>query len=216
MKSIYIIRHGQSLANTGAESMPDQRIPLTDLGLEQAQSLIRNWQMQVDVGQLPLPISIYHSELLRAKQTAQVFADHFSLSLEQQPLLNELCCLGFSTVQGMIGKERTPLAQHYWQTADINYRDAKDADTFAEFLARVDSFIKIAPSLSSDTLLFGHGIWIGLLAYRLLGCQVKSNSDIQKFRQFQTAIPMHNTVVYRLDMGTDRLMQLQVIDISVD
>lgn len=30
-KSLYFIRHGQSLANTGARSMPDAEIPLTDL-----------------------------------------------------------------------------------------------------------------------------------------------------------------------------------------
>lgn len=36
MKFLYLIRHGQSLANTGAKSLPDKDIPLTDLGVLQA------------------------------------------------------------------------------------------------------------------------------------------------------------------------------------
>ena len=56
MKSLYIVRHGQSLANTGAESMPDKTIPLTDLGIEQAKILCSSWQTS-----LPKPSTIYCS-----------------------------------------------------------------------------------------------------------------------------------------------------------
>ncbi|STY92973.1 Uncharacterised protein [Moraxella bovis] len=30
---------------------------------------------------------------------------------------------------------------------------------------------------------------------------VRNNGDIRRFRAFQTAMPMHNTVLYRLDMA---------------
>ena len=39
MKNFYIIRHGQSLANTGAKSMPEFDIPLTELGNQQANNV---------------------------------------------------------------------------------------------------------------------------------------------------------------------------------
>lgn len=61
MKSLYFIRHGQSLANTGAVSMHDTLIPLTDLGLHQAIELQQRWKIQ--------PSYIYCSELKRAQQT---------------------------------------------------------------------------------------------------------------------------------------------------
>lgn len=211
-KSIYLIRHGQSLANTGAKSMPDATIPLTELGQEQAQTLLQRWQAQLSKGSLPTPTNIYQSELLRAQQTANAFATCFELTPTTEPLLNEMCCLGYSTVEGMMGKQRAPLMQHYWQTADIHYRDAPDADTFAEFMARVDGFIELTPNLKHNSLCFGHGMWIGLLAYRLIDVSVNSSTDIQKFRQFQTAMPMYNTVVYRLDISRDGVMQLRVVD----
>ena len=204
MKSIYIIRHAQSLANTGAKSMPDKTVPITEQGIEQAQKLCADWQ-----NSLPTPSAIYCSQMLRTQQTAQPFCEHYQLAAQPLELLNELSCLGFATVKGLMGKERSKIAQQYWLTADLNHRDADDADTFAEFLARIDGFIKAASTLPHNSLCFSHGQWIGLLAWRLLGCRVTNNADIQKFRQFQTAMPMYNTVVYRLDISDDGVMQLK-------
>lgn len=193
MKTLYFIRHGQSLANTGAKSLPDFEIPLTELGQTQAKILLKNWQ------KMGLkPSHIYHSQMLRAKQTAQVFADNFNLPLQEIDLLNEFRCLSFATVADMVGEQRAEIARKYWQTADISHRDGEDSDSFEQFLARVDGIIQQAENFDNDSLFFCHGNWIGLLAWRLLGCEVKSNADMQRFRQFQTALPMSNTVVYQL------------------
>lgn len=203
MKTLYIVRHGQSLANTGAESMPDQSIPLTLKGEQQAQKLCERWHIR--------PSVIYCSKLLRAKQTAQLFCEKYQLEAQPLALLNELRCLAFETVKGMQGEQRRVIAKEYWDTADIHYRDAMNADSFADFLTRVDGFIMAAPNYPNNSLFFGHGIWIGLLAWRLMGCEVKDNADIRRFRQFQTAMPMYNTVVYRLDIAESGVMQLRVM-----
>lgn len=204
MTALYIIRHGQSLANTGAESMPDKTVPITDKGQTQAQLLCQYWQTT-----MPAPSAIYHSQMLRTRQTAQPFCDHYGIAPSELALLNELSCLGFATVKGLMGEQRSKIAQQYWSSADIHHRDAADADSFADFLARIDDFIALAPTLPDNSLCFGHGQWIGLLAWRLLGCQVENNRDMQKFRQFQTAMPMTNTVVYRLDISADGVMGLR-------
>lgn len=137
MKTLYFIRHGQSLANTGAKSLPEFEIPLTELGQEQAKILLANWQkMEL------IPSYIYHSQMLRAKQTAQVFADNFNLPLEELELLNEFRCLSFTTVADMIGEQRAEASKKFWQTADISHRDGDDSDSFEQFLARVDSIIQ--------------------------------------------------------------------------
>ena len=206
MKSLYLIRHGQSLANTGAESMPDASIPLSPLGLEQAQALAARWHIT--------PAQIYCSKLLRAQQTAQVFCDKYDKQAQPLAQLNEMRCLAYETVVGMTGEQRGPLAQQYWQQADLHYRDAMSADSFADFLTRVDAFITAAPDFEHHSLFFGHGIWIGLLAWRLMGCEVGDNADIRRFRQFQTAMPMYNTVVYRLDISTSGVMQLRVMPVE--
>ncbi|CAM4086569.1 histidine phosphatase family protein [Psychrobacter arenosus] len=209
MKSLYIVRHGQSLANTGAESMPDKTIPLTALGIEQATTLCANWQAL-----LPKPSTIYCSQMLRAQQTAQIFCEHHQIEAQALPLLNEFGCLGFTTVKGLKGEARGKLAQQYWVSADLNYRDTEDSDSFADFVERVDGFIDTAASYEHHSVFFGHGIWLGLLAWRLLGIDIQDNTDMRRFRQFQTAMPMYNTVVYRLDISDDGVMQLQAVRIN--
>ena len=221
MKTLYFIRHGQSLANTGAKSMPDREIPLTELGLQQAHELAEKWQNP--------PNKIYCSQMLRAQQTAQAFCDKFQLiaktgsdtdydssydaCYEILPWLNEFGCLGYATVEGMMGKERAVLAKKYWQTADLEHRDSHDADSFADFLVRVDNFISQLDEFEDNSLFCGHGIWVGLLAWRLMGCHVQDNADMQRFRQFQTAMPMANTVVYRL-LVSGEVRQLQWVDMG--
>jgi alpha-ribazole phosphatase len=206
MKNFYIIRHGQSLANTGAKSMPEFDIPLTELGNQQANNVLSFWR-----NHLARPSCIYHSQMLRTKQTAQFFSDYFDISPKELSLLNEFRCLSYSTVANMMGEQRSKIAQHYWQTADIHHLDGDDADSFVDFLTRIDEFIAKIPEFENNSVFFGHGLWVGLLAWRLLGCDITNNVDMQKFRQFQMALPMYNTVVYHLTLSDENILQLKLI-----
>lgn len=208
MKSFYFIRHGQSLANTGAKSMPDSDIPLTALGEQQAQQLLEKWQ-NLNI----IPSKIYHSPLLRAKQTAMIFNQGTGLDITELAELKEFCCLSFDNIRDMLGGERRILADNYWQTATIDSKDGINADSFVEFQSRVTDFLAKVESFSDKSLFFGHGIWIGMLAWQLLGLTAENNADMQKFRQFQTALPMYNTVVYRLNI-IDNIRQLNMIPLS--
>ena len=84
-------------------------------------------------------------------------------------------------------------------------------DSFVDFLTRIDEFIAKIPEFENNSVFFGHGLWIGLLAWRLLGCDITNNVDMQKFRQFQMALPMYNTVVYHLTLSDENILQLKLI-----
>ncbi|MDO4224120.1 MAG: histidine phosphatase family protein [Acinetobacter sp.] len=195
MKSLYFVRHGQSLANTGAKSMPDVDIPLTECGIHQAQILQQNWQQQ----SLPNPSHIYASPMLRAKQTAAIFNQPFGLNIDIVPSLSEFSYLSYQTVAGMTGDERAVVAQHYWQAVALDERDGGDADSFIGFYQRVADFRQQIDDFEHNSVFFGHGMWIAMLAWQLMGGGAESLQDKMKFRQFQMALPMYNTVVYRLD-----------------
>ena len=119
----------------------------------------------------------------------------------------------YENINGMDGQERGKLAQLYWENATIDYRDHHDSDCFQDFLDRVDLFIKRIESFNDNSLFFGHGIWIALLAWRLLGCPIETTLDIKSFRQFQTALPLDNTVIYKLSISQDGVKQLQKFDL---
>ena len=73
-----------------------------------------------------------------------------------------------------------------------------NADTFAEFEARVSTFIAQMDDLPDSTVIFGHGIWFGLLLWHLLGYSSDDADGMRAFRRFQLALPMPNCAVFSL------------------
>ena len=178
MKTLYLIRHAQSAANAGGISLPDQEIPLSTEGARQAAEL---------ACRLPENRHVFVSEMRRTHETAT-------------PCLNEFSYLPFAAVQGLDAAARKPLAEAYWQRADPHFRAGGGADTFTEFDGRVSDFLHRAwPVLPHGSLLFGHGIWIALLAWRFSGNCAEAGADMAAFRTFQSSLHVANASVWRLD-----------------
>ena len=88
---------------------------------------------------------------------------------------------------------RKPCRYYSYKWAEV-----LSADSFAAFNRRISAFLDHYPQLEDGSLLFGHGIWIGLLAWRLLGFRAETSADMSAFRRFQSALPMPNTAVWQL------------------
>lgn len=201
MKTLYLIRHAQSEANAGGISKLERDIALSPLGREQAQAL---------VAQLPASKHVYTSELRRTHETAAPYCRAHGITPQALPLLNEFSCLAFDLIRGMDGAARRPLADAYWQRADPQECTGAGADSFAAFNQRVSAFLAHHPQLADGSLLFGHGIWIGLLAWRLLGFRAETSADMAAFRRFQSALPMPNTAVWLLQGDSLDTLRLRV------
>lgn len=207
-KYLYFLRHGESLANAGGQPMPNADIPLTTQGQTQAVRACQNLQ-RLNI----TPSHIYHSTLLRAKQTALPFCEHYGILGISLALLDEFNCLAFDNIQHISTQARRQMAQNYWQTASLTHQDGAGADSFAQFLERVDTFIAQLDDFSNHSLFVGHGIWLGLLAYRLMNLPITDNVSMQKFRAMQHAMPMFNTVAYQLTIN-DGVHQLTWLDLQ--
>ncbi|UOO89211.1 histidine phosphatase family protein [Vitreoscilla massiliensis] len=196
LQTLYLIRYGESTANVGGAAVLDKLIELTARGQEQAQTLLQRLDGQHTT-------AVYTSEMRRTQQTAQAMCERWQLSAQVLPCLNEMCPLDFDRIAHVSVEERRRLAKEYWLQAACDYQDGPLADSFTQFDARVDAFLQLAPSLPNHSMLFTHGIWIGLLAWKLMGFAVTDVASKTKFRQFQTAMNMKNTVVYRLCSDSD-------------
>ncbi|PJG83116.1 histidine phosphatase family protein [Caviibacterium pharyngocola] len=196
MKHIYLIRHAESFANAGGQALADSAIPLSEKGQRQAQEL---------VARLPPSAKVYTSEFLRTQQTAQPYCAHWQVNTEVLPCLNEFSYLPLAMIEGLTGQQRQPLVQSFWSQANPDLRLAEETDSFAQFNRRIDQFLAAAPDFAADTLCFGHGIWIALLVWRLLGFSAESGEDMQKFRQFQPNLPMKNTAIWQLKLINDKI-----------
>ena len=194
MKTLYLIRHAQSTANADDTSLPDREIPLSAAGGQQAAEL---------VCRLPENRRVFVSEMRRTHETAAPYCARHGIRPEILPCLNEFSYLPFAAVQGLDATARKPLAQAYWQRADPHFRAGSGADTFAEFDSRVSDFLlNVWPILPHGSLLFGHGIWMVLLAWWLAGNHAETGADMAAFRAFQSSLHVANASVWRLD-GTE-------------
>ena len=202
MKTITFVRHGQSTANAGGLTMAHDAIPLTALGHRQAQALASALQVS--------PARILVSGYSRTHDTARPFCDKVGMVPQVEPLLNEFSTIDPALMQGMDGQQRAPLADAYWQAADPLQRMGKVAETYVEFDQRVSAFMHKLDGLPDQTVVFGHGMWLGMLVWKLLGFRSADSLAMRAFRGFQLGLPMPNCVVYQLQELAPGVWRAQV------
>ena len=205
MSTLYFVRHGESTANAGGVTMPHAEIPLSPLGSEQAQLLGELLNVK--------PARVLTSSYLRARQTAAPFCAKANVAPQVHPLLDEFSALDSDRVAGMLGAQRRPIADAYWHASDPAARHGPLAETFAEFNDRVAGFVAELPALPDQTVLFGHGIWFGLLCWQLLGFETEDSAGMREFRAFQRGMTMPNCAVYSLDSSESGKWTWQSLDI---
>ena len=121
------------------------------------------------------------------------------MHVELEPLLQEFDMIDPALIAGMDQTQRRPLAEGFWRAADPDTRMGDQAETFRAFAGRVALFLADRlPTLPDRTVCFGHGIWIGMAAWQLLGFTAVNNQTMRQFRRFQPGLPLPNGVVYRL------------------
>lgn len=202
LSTITFIRHGQSVANAGGVSIPHPEIPLSPLGETQSRVL-------ADL--LPHdPPLVLTSDYLRTQQTAAPFVERIGRTARQNSLLHEFDNFDFSVIKGLTGDQREPIREAYWAKADPHYRMGPQAETFYEFEQRVQAFMPQLDELPHGTVVFGHGMWIGLMIWKQLGFSAGDATTMSAFRRFQLGLPMPNCAVYHLNKGTSGRWHVQV------
>ena len=190
MKTIYIVRHGQSTANVGMASADPARIALTDLGRQQSLKL---------AGLLHVaPAQVITSTYERAMDTAIPYCDKWAVTPLRDALLREFTTLSPDSVAHMDGQARLPLIDAYWKASDPQHRHGAGAETFAELAQRVRTFQARLDTLTDNTVIFGHGLWFALLIWQLQHFSDDDHDSMRAFRKYQLALPMPNCGVYRL------------------
>ncbi|PZU19930.1 MAG: histidine phosphatase family protein, partial [Stenotrophomonas sp.] len=137
------------------------------------------------------------------------------LAAQEIAELDEFSYLALATVEGKVPAEVAVLARDYWQRGDPAHRDGDIADSFDGFATRVEAFLARLHDFDDGSVFVGHGIWIGLLAWRLQGRTVNRPADMQAFRAFQTGMHVPNAGVYRLEIaGGEGAARLTALDVG--
>lgn len=190
-RTILFVRHAESVANAGGVTMPNDKIPLSADGARCAEELA-----------VRLPATaprVLVSRALRAQQTAEPYCRRLGVVPIVEPLLDEFSIVCPSLIDGMTGAQRRVVVRPLWEEPDPHRRSGAQADTFMEFQERVQRFIdERLDELPDETVVFGHGIWCGMLQWRLSDRHAADAAGMRAFRSYQQGLRMANCEVVRL------------------
>ena len=198
MKTLYFIRHGESLANAWWIWNGDFRhIPLTDYGHKQAEQV---------AGFLPKPDLILHTIYTRTRETAEPFIQkHPDVPVETIPM-HEFTYLNTQTYNGTTMFERREKALSYWKANNPRHNDGGWAESFVDCLERVYVSLDILAHRKEEIIvIFSHGQILQLT--RLLlehENETKNPEDLMRlYREIETKRPLKNCEILKLEIQAD-------------
>lgn len=179
MKFIWLIRHGQSLANIDAPTQNCVEVPLTEKGKEQAQALVEKLPCKPD--------RIIVSPYLRTQETAApTIAAYPDAPVETWNDVREFTYLSQQRCGGTTRTQRLPLVTAYWENLDPDYRDGADAESFRMFLERTVKVVlrlKALPEEEENIFIFTHGQFLNGLVRTAAHPEMNVEERMQEFRQ---------------------------------
>ncbi|WP_077324226.1 histidine phosphatase family protein [Virgibacillus siamensis] len=154
MIKLGFVRHGITPWNIEGRAQGSSDIPLAEQGLQEARLLavrpeIRNWDI------------VYSSDLLRAKQTAEIIVDKIEVPLHLDPRLRER---GGGLIEGTTEEERVKKWGPNWRELDMGF------ETNENIISRGMSFIEEISDKHVDkrVLVVSHGAFIKRLLNALM------------------------------------------------
>lgn len=152
MNKIFIIRHAESESNAGIVFEHQNIIKITNNGRKQAEDLL-----QV----LEKPDKIICSKYIRTIETAEPLMNKFPESeihlwidvYEFQPLNSE-------KYKGITKEQRDELVRQYWLKMSPFYNDGGNAESFKDFVERVNVCILRMKNLTGINYIFTHSNFI--------------------------------------------------------
>ncbi|WP_454901632.1 histidine phosphatase family protein [Variovorax gossypii] len=185
MKVIFV-RHGESTGNAGAAAADHSAMALTALGRAQAATLAHSWHARPDL--------IATSAFLRTRLTAEPTIARFpGVPVKVLPM-EEFTYLEPSRWNGTLRIERVPHIEAFWRTADPTYRDGPGAESFEDFLGRVDQTLSMLQALTPQSLVyaFSHGQFMQAVRLVLSHPQWTARQVMASFWSFNAGNPICN------------------------
>jgi probable phosphoglycerate mutase len=157
MRKIILIQHCQSEHHINNMSGGWTDTPLTDLGRKQAEFIGAKLRKDLDADEYVL----YSSDLMRAKQTAEIVGKHLNLEVIQEMGLREINTgIAAGKTKDWARENRNPGSGGGF---NIDYQEFQEGETFRQFYSRVCNCMeRICDSQKKDMIIVTHG---GTLAY---------------------------------------------------
>ena len=198
MSEIWWIRHGESDSNAGARTANAAAPVLTELGWQQARAVPKAFEQAPDL--------IVSSSFIRTKQTAQPLLERFPEVRQEEWPVQEFTELSYLNRNHTSGAERLPQLEEYWSRLDPDYLDGEGAETFRDLMGRVEETLGRMRGLEGFTAIFGHGLFMRAMLWRLLAQPERLDSAaMRRYALFHDSLWIPNCAVVRMRRLEGRL-----------
>ena len=157
---VLLVRHGQSVANSGGRTSDHDSNPLTELGRMQSIDFAARLRCE--------PTLFVVSPFLRAQQTAEPLRQRFlDVPVEVWPI-QEFTFLEPTSHKDSTEADRQPYVTDYWQRQDPEFLTGQGAESFTKFFDRAREAIHRLVTIKTGgcIILFTHGYF--MQAFRLV------------------------------------------------
>jgi len=198
-KQIWLIRHGESIANAGAATSDHIIIPLSEKGQEQAK--------QVSLLLPHAPDLIIVSPFLRAQQTAEPTLNRFPWVRTETWEVHEFTYLSPASCVNTTAADRRARVNEYWDRLDPDYIDGEGAESFHQFITRAQTAIDRLNRLSNGLIvMFTHAQFIR--AMRLLRDTAERDTKVimSQFRALPGVWNCEITKIYKDGFKIEKIL----------
>jgi broad specificity phosphatase PhoE len=171
---ITLLRHGESVGNAESRRQGQADFPLTQTGHRQVASLAERWRNEGEAFD-----HIISSPLLRARETAELLARSFSLTVEFESLWLERDTGEFS------GLTREEVRQNYQPASFITPYDPIGVDGEGDwelFLRAGQALLSLLKREPARYLIVSHGGLLNQFMHAVVGMAPQANDSGTRFR----------------------------------
>ncbi|CAN5456544.1 histidine phosphatase family protein [soil metagenome] len=190
--NVWLIRHGESTINAGLWTNLPHAAHLTTKGQEQAKKVAAEITARPDL--------IVVSPAQRSKDSAAPIIEHWSdVPIKICPI-QEFTYLSPAKFQNDLPlPERTIMVEDYWSRCDPFFCDGDGAESFADFIKRLEAFHQCLLNQKGFLVVVGHGQFFRAYQLGLLQGFAATPIWMQQFRTKERSQPMVNSEVLKLE-----------------
>jgi len=200
MATVWFIRHAESESNAGLPTLHPEGIELTAKGYKQAELIARKFE--------EAPRLIVTSSYIRTQQTALPSIRRFPECRQEEWPVHEFTYLASSHNQHTTIADRRPLVYAYWERQDPFYVDGKEAESFFDFMKRVQKVLDHLTHFEEDFIaIFSHEQFILAVLWTLLFGPTSGDcayAYMKRFHSFKKLFSVRNGSILQLQLHTGK------------
>ena len=158
------------------------------------------------------PDIIIHSPYIRTLQSAQPTIKKFpGVTVDEWPV-QEFIYLPHESYLNSTQSDRQAAVDEYWQQCDPQQKNSDEAESFVEFIVRMEMIIEKLAHSKGTSVVFTHGHVIRAMIWKIItGRLQKDKTGMQQYRSLRQALYIPNAVILKIKLDEPELQMSQLI-----